>query len=134
MGFDKYSTIFTFFLGTINSLKLIDSNNSSNKLQNLVTGKVFMVLFGLKLFEFFIWLDKDCISGINEMANIMGSLFDNLVPTFIYALFTIKNKRFDNTLTYVNAAYIFYVIYNFISFVKMMKYNSFCTWIFIINK
>ena len=118
MGFDKYSSIYTFFIGTINTLNFMNNDNLNFKENNQITGKVFLVLFALKLFEYFMWFDDKCEYGINETANIMGSIIDNMIPSLIFFLFTIKNKKFNNTLSYINAIYLFYVIYNYIGFIK----------------
>ena len=121
MGFDKNSSLFTFFIGAITSLNLINSDNINFKDKNLITGKILLILYGLKLLEYFIWFDDKCEYGINESANIMGGLIDNMVPSMLFILFTIKKGTFDNSLTYINAAYIFYVIFNYFSFLKNDK-------------
>ena len=121
MGFDKYSTIYTFIIGAFTSISLIKSNNTQ---VNQITGKIFLVLFSMKLFEYFIWIDKDCKIGLNITANLMGSILDNIIPSLIFILFTIKNRKFDDTITYLNVGYLIYVIYTYISFIKN---NKLCT-------
>ena len=122
MGFDKYSTIYTFIIGAFTSISLIKSNNNSEI--NQITGKIFLVLFSMKLFEYFIWIDKDCQFGLNITANLMGSILDNIIPSLIFIFFTKKNRKFDDTITYLNVGYLIYVIYTYISFVKN---NKLCT-------
>lgn len=121
MGFDKNSSLYTFFIGVITSLNLMNSDNIYFKENNQITGKIFLVLFCLKLFEYFMWFDDKCKYGINESANIMGGLLDNMLPSLIYFLFTIKRGIFDETLTYINAIYIFYVLLNYLTFLKEDK-------------
>ena len=116
MGFDKNSSLFSFFIGAITSLNL------NLKEHNQITVKVFLVLFILKLFEFLMWYDNKCKYGINESANIMGALLDNLIPSLIYILFTIKNGNLEkNAITFINAFYIFYVFYNYLTFLSNDK-------------
>ena len=119
MGFDKNSSLYSFLIGIITSLNLMNSDNIIFKENNQITGKVFLVLFSMKLFEYFMWFDHNCKFGINEASNIMGSLLDNITPSIIYFLFTVKKGIFDETVTYINAIYIFYVIYNYLTFLRM---------------
>tara|TARA_B100001248_G_C27233791_1_gene386080 strand:+ start:155 stop:772 length:618 start_codon:yes stop_codon:yes gene_type:complete len=121
MGFDQNSTLYSFLIGVINSLNLMRSDNIIFKNNNQITGKVFLVLFIMKFFEYLMWFDNECKYGINESANIMGSLLDNMIPSIIYFLFTIKKGIFNETLTYINAIYIFYVLFNYLSFLKEDK-------------
>ena len=121
MGFDKNSSLYTFLIGVITSINLMNSDNIMFKENNQITGKVFLVLFSMKLFEYFMWFDDKCNFGINEASNIMGSLLDNITPSIIYFLFTVKKGIFDETATYINAIYIFYVIYNYLTFLKEDK-------------
>ena len=118
MGFDNNSSLYTFLIGTITSLNLMHSDNIMFKENNQITGKVFLVLFGMKLLEYFMWFDEKCNYGINEASNIMGSLLDNMLPSIVYFLFTVKKGIFNETLTYINAIYIFYVLFNYLSFLK----------------
>lgn len=121
MGFDQNSSLYTFLIGTITSLNLMHSDNILFKENNQITGKVFLVLFSMKLLEYFMWFDDKCNYGINEASNIMGSLLDNMIPSIIYFLFTVKQGIFNETLTYINAIYIFYVLYNYLTFLKEDK-------------
>jgi hypothetical protein len=91
MCFDKETSIVTYLIGTISSIALFKSNNTSYK----IAGQFFLFVSQMQLIEYLLWKDTSCNTN-NKIISTTGSLLNHLQPIVLYLLLKLNNKSLSN--------------------------------------
>lgn len=128
MCFNSKVSLFTFSIGVIFSVILIQYGNPKYKVENTVTGMFTIFIAIIQLMEFLFWIDLKNTFGINQIATIIGPLINVGEPLILYIIkylyyqpniFSLQNYHLPVAL--MNIAYFIYFIVNYIRFVMNEK-------------
>jgi hypothetical protein len=125
MCFNAKVSLFTFLLGTIFSILLINQKNTKYTLENKVTG-IFLIFISLIQFmEFLFWIDIDNIYGINKVTTIIGPILNVCQPLILYLIKYVYYKpnifsfeNFNLPILVLNGLYFIYFIIKYIRFLS----------------
>jgi len=93
MCFNAKVSLFTFVLGTLFSILLINQKNTNYILENKVTG-IFLIFISLiQLIEFLFWIDINNIYGINKAVTIIAPIFNVCQPIILYLIKYVYYKQ-----------------------------------------
>jgi hypothetical protein len=115
MCFNYKISLFTFILGTVFSIILINYGNPKYKSENIAFGIFFIFIAAIQFMDFLFWIDLKNKIGINKIMSIIGPLLNVGQPTI---LFIIKNLFMKPDFSYFNLLIIFL---NFIYFCILIK-------------
>jgi hypothetical protein len=117
MCFNYETSLFTFLVGTIFSVILMEYGNVEFMAENETTGIFFMFISLIQLMDFLFWIDIKNDYGINKIVTILGPLFNvsqpiifYLIKCFYYKPNVFSMKNFNLPVALLNAAYLIYFI------------------------
>jgi len=126
MCFNYKVSLFTFAIGTIFSIFLINYGSNKYALENKVSGIFFLFISAIQLMDFFFWIDLKNKYGINQLATILGPILNVCQPTILYVikyLFYKPNLQTNTNLfvAIANILYFFYFIAMYIEYLSKEK-------------
>jgi hypothetical protein len=86
MCFNYKVSLFTFTIGTIFSILLINYGNKKYSLENKITGIFFIFISAIQFMDFLFWIDIKNKLGINKVATILGPILNVCQPTILYLI------------------------------------------------
>ena len=92
MCYNKNTSIVTYFIGTISSLLLLRSTNSSYN----IWGIFFLFVSQMQMIEYLLWKDYTCNTFNINISNI-GSILNHLQPIILYFAIRYYNKNLTST-------------------------------------
>ena len=117
MCFNYKTSLFTFVVGTIFSVVLMEYGNIEFMAENEVSG-IFLIFISLiQLMDFLFWIDIKNNYGINKIVTILGPLLNVCQPLIFYLIkyfyykpnvFSMKN--FNLPVALLNLAYLIYFV------------------------
>ena len=100
MCFNYKVSLFTFIIGTLFSVLLINYGNAKYKMENKISG-IFLIFISLiQLMDFLFWIDIKNTLGINNITTIIGPILNICQPTILYLIKYYYYK--PNLLTFDN--------------------------------
>lgn len=126
MCYTKEASITAFLVGSISSLLLLFYGDKKYENQNLVIGCFFLFVSFIQLFDYFMYIDSNCISGWNKIAGYLGPIFNSLQPTilFIFVLMLVKDRMVLWPIIILNIIYLIYIFYLYLQYIKR---NNLCS-------
>ena len=117
MCFNYETSLFTFLVGTIFSIILMEYGNVEFMAENEVSG-IFLIFISLiQLMDFLFWIDINNDYGINKIVTILGPILNVCQPIILYLIkyfyykpnvFSMKN--FNLPVALLNLAYLIYFV------------------------
>ena len=86
MCFNYKVSLFTFTIGTIFSILLINYGNKKYALENKVAGIFLIFISAIQLMDFLFWIDLKNKMGINKITTILGPILNVCQPTILYLI------------------------------------------------
>jgi hypothetical protein len=86
MCFNYKVSLFTFALGTIFSILLINYGNKKYALENKIAGIFFIFISAIQFMDFLFWIDLKNNLGINKITTILGPILNVCQPTILYLI------------------------------------------------
>ena len=86
MCFNYKVSLFTFTLGTLFSILLINYGNKKYALENKVSGIFLIFISVIQLMDFLFWIDLKNKIGINKVTTILGPILNICQPTILYLI------------------------------------------------
>ena len=117
MCFNYETSLFTFVVGTIFSVVLMEYGNIDFMAENEVSGIFLIFISMIQLMDFLFWIDIKNDYGINKMVTIIGPLLNVCQPIIFYLIkyfyykpnvFSLKN--FNLPIALLNLAYLIYFV------------------------
>jgi hypothetical protein len=122
MCYSKDLSLASLSFGIIASLSLICFGNEQSYLTNRAIGYFFLFVTLMQLVEYFLWIDIDCVNGLNKVGALLGPIFNHLQPIVLLILANIylqpANFISSNIIIPTNALYLFYVGYQYYKYVS----------------
>lgn len=125
MCFNYKVSIFTFLIGTIFSIILLNYGNAAYKTENKITGIFFIFISLIQFMDFLFWIDLKNKLGINKITTIVGPILNVGQPTILYAVkylwyspdvLSFHNCNFP--IAVINALYFIYFIVIYVKFIS----------------
>ena len=117
MCFNYETSLFTFLVGTIFSVILMEYGNVEFMPENETTGIFFMFISLIQLMDFLFWIDIKNDYGINKIVTILGPLLNvsqpiifYLIKCFYYKPNVFSMKNFNLPVALLNLAYLIYFV------------------------
>jgi hypothetical protein len=86
MCFNYKVSLFTFTLGTIFSILLINYGNKKYALENKIAGIFLIFISAIQFMDFLFWIDLKNQIGINKIATTLGPILNVCQPTILYLI------------------------------------------------
>jgi len=86
MCFNYKVSLFTFALGTIFSILLINYGNNKYAIENKITGIFLIFISAIQFMDFLFWIDLKNKIGINKITTILGPILNVCKPTILYLI------------------------------------------------
>jgi hypothetical protein len=86
MCFNYKVSLFTFTLGTIFSILLINYGNKKYALENKIVGIFFIFISAIQFMDFLFWIDIKNKLGINKITTILGPILNVCQPIILYLI------------------------------------------------
>ena len=107
MCFSPSSSLFTFIIGTVFSIILINFGNPKYKLENMVFGIFFIFISAIQFMDFLFWIDLKNKIGVNKIMSIIGPLLNAGQPTILYVIKNLVLKPDLLSLNFLNLVVLF---------------------------
>lgn len=122
MCYSKDLSLASLSFGIIASLSLICFGNEQSSLTNRAIGYFFLFVTLMQLVEYFLWIDIDCVNGLNKVGALLGPIFNHLQPIVLLLLANIylqpTNFISSSIIIPANVLYLFYVGYQYYKYVS----------------
>lgn len=86
MCFNSNVSLFTFVVGTIFSILLINYGNNKYAIENKITGIFLIFISAIQFMDFLFWIDFKNKIGINKITTILGPILNVCQPTILYLI------------------------------------------------
>ena len=128
MCFNDKVSLFTFSIGIIFSILLIQKGNEKYSLENKVSGIFFMFISLIQFMDFLFWSDIHNTFGINKITTIIGPILNVCQPTILYLIKyfyfqpdVLSFKHFNFPIAILNVLYFGYFISTYTNFLTNEK-------------
>jgi hypothetical protein len=128
MCFNYKVSLFTFTLGTIFSILLINYGNKKYALENKITGIFLIFISAIQFMDFLFWIDLKNKIGINKITTILGPLLNVCQPTILYLIKYYylqpdisSMQNFNLPIAILNLLYFIFFIKNYSKFLSSEK-------------
>jgi hypothetical protein len=128
MCFNYKVSLFTFTLGTIFSILLINYGNKKYALENKITGIFLIFISAIQFMDFLFWIDLKNKIGINKITTILGPLLNVCQPTILYLIKYYylqpdisSMQNFNLPIAILNLLYFIFFIKNYSKFLTSEK-------------
>ena len=128
MCFNYKVSLFTFTLGTIFSILLINYGNKKYALENKVAGIFLIFISAIQFMDFLFWIDLKNKLGINKITTILGPILNVCQPTILYLIkcYYLKPdvtsmQNFNLPIAILNLLYFIFFIKNYSKFLTSEK-------------
>ena len=128
MCFNYKVSLFTFTLGTIFSILLINYGNKKYALENKVAGIFLIFISAIQFMDFLFWIDLKNKLGINKITTILGPILNVCQPTILYLIkyYYLKPdvtsmQNFNLPIAILNLLYFIFFIKNYSKFLSSEK-------------
>jgi hypothetical protein len=128
MCFNYKVSLFTFTIGTIFSILLINYGNKKYALENKVAGIFFIFISAIQFMDFLFWIDLKNKMGINKITTILGPILNVCQPTILYLIKyfyykpdVLSMNYFNLPIAVLNLLYFIYFINNYTKFLTNDK-------------
>lgn len=122
MCYSKDLSITSLSFGIIASLSLIYFGNSQSSSTNKAIGYFFLFVTLMQLVEYFLWIDIDCVNGLNKIGSLIGPILNHLQPLVLLVLATFylqpANLISPNIVIPTNILYLIYVGYQYYKYIS----------------
>ena len=109
MCYNKEISIYTYILGSISSILLLQNKKPSLK----ILGCFFLIVTQMQLVEFFLWSNNKC-NDANIQISTIGSILNFIQPIILYLAIIYYNKNITNEankyLTIIICVYILVIL------------------------
>jgi hypothetical protein len=128
MCFNYKVSLFTFLIGTVFSILLINYGNKKYALENTVGGIFLIFISAIQFMDFLFWIDINNKLGINKVTTILGPILNVCQPTILYLIkyiyykpdiFTLKN--FNLPIAILNLLYFIFFLIMYKNFLTNSK-------------
>ena len=121
MCFNYKVSLFTFLIGTVFSILLINYGNKKYASENTVSGIFLIFISAIQFMDFLFWIDINNKLGINKVTTILGPVLNVCQPTILYLIKYIYYKPDIFTLKNCNLPIAILNLLYFIFFLIMYK-------------
>jgi hypothetical protein len=120
--------LFTFTLGTIFSILLINYGNKKYALENKIAGIFLIFISAIQFMDFLFWIDLKNQIGINKIATTLGPILNVCQPTILYLIkyYYLRPdvsvmQNFNLPIAILNLLYFIFFIKNYSKFLTNEK-------------
>jgi hypothetical protein len=128
MCFNYKVSLFTFTLGTIFSILLINYGNKKYALENKIAGIFLIFISAIQFMDFLFWIDLKNQIGINKIATTLGPILNVCQPTILYLIkyYYLRPdvsvmQNFNLPIAILNLLYFIFFIKNYSKFLTNEK-------------
>ena len=123
MCFNYKVSLFTFLIGTIFSIILINFGNQKYALENKISGIFLIFISAIQFMDFLFWIDIKNKLGINKITTILGPILNAAQPTIFYLIkyyylrpnvLSMQNLNFPVAI--INLLYLIFFINGYTTF------------------
>jgi len=122
MCFNYKISLFTFSIGIIFSILLINYGNIKYKTENKIFGIFLIFISFIQFMDFLFWIDIKNEFGINKITTILGPILNVCQPTILYLIkyYFYKSDIFS-PVALLNLLYFIYFILMYKQFLSKEK-------------
>lgn len=128
MCYSKDLSLSSLIFGITASLTLIYLGNKKSSNTNKAIGYFFLFVTLMQLVEYFLWLDIDCVNGLNKIGSMLGPILNHLQPVVLLILASLylepANLISPSIIIPANILYLLYVGVEYYKYTQ--KETNFC--------
>jgi hypothetical protein len=128
MCFNYKVSLFTFAIGTIFSILLIQYGNVKYALENKISGIFLIFISAIQFMDFLFWIDIKNKIGINKITTILGPILNVAQPTILYLIKyyyqrpnVLSMQNYNLPVAIVNLIYFIFFINGYTKFLTNDK-------------
>ena len=122
MLYSKDLSLTSLCIGIIASVSLIFFGNKKSLSSNKAIGYYFLFITLMQVVEYLLWLDIECVNGLNETGALLGPILNHTQPIILFLLTYIyldsTNTFPINAVISANILYFIYICHQYYKYIS----------------